>query len=432
MGLPADHPLRLELNDEVHARPPLPLRAPARVTCLALLSPPAAREQEWQLLRELADGFGVALPADASGHCTVDLGAFRLKWERHTEFSRYVFAVEGAGGASFGRSALDDLPREWLSRLPGSVLYAAQVALVPDSQRGAIDTDRMSAVYFGGQQLVGSSIAGGSAIALTDFRVREDGFVRMLVLDRGMKPNQAGRAVQALLEIDAYRMLALLAFPMARELSPALGRDERELAEIARVLIAAEPRTEPELLDRLTRLQAGIERHEADHHYRFGAAGAYHAIVLRRIAQLREERVGALQTFDEFIERRVGPAMSTCVAISERLESLSQRVARASQLLSTRIEMTRERQNQALLESMNQRAEAQLRLQQTVEGLSVAAITYYVAGLLNYVAKGLGEAGWPLDPTAATAFGVPLIAMLVWLAIRRVRRSVSTGTGGGA
>jgi uncharacterized membrane-anchored protein len=272
-------------------------------------------------------------------------------------------------------------------------------------------------------------IGGGSAVALTDFRVGDDGFVRMLVLDRGMKPNQAGRAVQALLEIDGYRMLALLAFPMARELSPALGRDERELAEIARVLVAAEPRTEPELLDRLTRLQAGIERHEADHHYRFGAAEAYHAIVLRRIAQLREERVGALQTFDEFIERRVGPAMSTCVATSERLESLSSRVARASQLLSTRIEMTRERQNQALLESMNQRAEAQLRLQQTVEGLSVAAITYYVAGLLNYVAKGLQDSGLPIDPTVATAVGVPVVAVLVWLAIRRVRRSVSVGAG---
>lgn len=424
MGLPADHPLRLELNDEVHARPPLPLRAPARVTCLALLSPPAARAQEWQLLRELAGASGVALPAEPSAHCTVDLGAFRLKWERHTEFSRYVFAVEGTAGSSFGRSALDDLPREWLARLPGSVLFAAQVALVPDAQRGPIDTDRVSAVYFGGQQLVGSSIGGGAAITLTDFRVRDDGFVRMLVLDRGMKPNQAGRAVQALLEIDAYRMLALLAFPMARELSPALGRDEQELAEITRVLVAAEARTEPELLDRLTRLQAGIERHEADHHYRFGAAEAYHAIVLRRIEQLREERVGALQTFDEFIERRVGPAMSTCVAISERLESLSRRVARASQLLSTRIEMTRERQNQALLESMNHRAEAQLRLQQTVEGLSVAAITYYAAGLVSYVAKGLQESGLAIDPTLVTAVSVPLVAGLVWFGVRRVRRGV--------
>jgi uncharacterized membrane-anchored protein len=429
VGLPADHPLRLELNDEVHARPPLPLRAPARVTCLALLSPPSAREQEWQLLRELAAEFGVELPPTAAPHCTMDLGPFRLKWERHTEFSRYVFAIEGTAGASFGRSALDDLPHGWLARLPGAVLFAAQVALVPDAQRGPVDTDRLSAVYFGGQQLVGSVIGGGSAVALTDFRVGDDGFVRMLVLDRGMKPNQAGRAVQALLEIDGYRMLALLAFPMARELSPALGRDERELAEIARVLVAAEPRTEPELLDRLTRLQAGIERHEADHHYRFGAAEAYHAIVLRRIAQLREERVGALQTFDEFIERRVGPAMSTCVATSERLESLSSRVARASQLLSTRIEMTRERQNQALLESMTQRAEAQLRLQQTVEGLSVAAITYYVAGLLNYVAKGLQDSGLPIDPTVATAVGVPVVAVLVWLAIRRVRRSVSVGAG---
>jgi uncharacterized membrane-anchored protein len=117
--------------------------------------------------------------------------------------------------------------------------------------------------------------------------------------------------------------------------------------------------------------------------------------------------------------------MSTCVAISERLESLSQRVARASQLLSTRIEMTRERQNQALLESMNQRAEAQLRLQQTVEGLSVAAITYYAAGLVSYMAKGLAESGMPIDPTLVTAASVPVVAGIVWFGVRRVRRVVA-------
>jgi uncharacterized membrane-anchored protein len=181
--------------------------------------------------------------------------------------------------------------------------------------------------------------------------------------------------VQALLEVDAYRLLALLAFPVARELSPVLNRNERELSEIANVLVNADPESEPVLLDRLTRLQADIERHEADNHYRFGAAEAYYTLVQRRTSQLREERVAALQTFQEFMERRLGPAMNTCAAISARLESLSQRVTRATQLLSTRIEITRERQNQQLLESMNRRAETQLRLQATVEGLSVAAVS---------------------------------------------------------
>ena len=148
------------------------------------------------------------------------------------------------------------------------------------------------------------------------------------------------------------------------------------------------------------------------------------------LAQLREERVAALQTFQEFMERRLAPAMNTCAAISARLESLSQRVTRATQLLSTRIEITRERQNQQLLESMNRRAETQLRLQQTVEGLSVAAITYYAAGLINYVAKGLQQSGLPIDPALATALGIPVVAVLMWLGVRRVRRAVTAISGG--
>jgi uncharacterized membrane-anchored protein len=304
------------------------------------------------------------------------------------------------------------------------------VELLPEQGEGPLDTDALAARHFGGRQLVGSRIADGIATALTDFRIHEDGFSRWLLLDRGMKPNQAGRAVQALLEVDAYRLLALLAFPVARELSPVLNRNERELSEIANVLVNADPESEPVLLDRLTRLQADIERHEADNHYRFGAAEAYYTLVQRRTSQLREERVAALQTFQEFMERRLGPAMNTCAAISARLESLSQRVTRATQLLSTRIEITRERQNQQLLESMNRRAETQLRLQQTVEGLSVAAITYYAAGLINYVAKGLQQSGLPIDPALATALGIPVVAVLMWLGVRRVRRAVTAISGG--
>jgi uncharacterized membrane-anchored protein len=47
-------------------------------------------------------------------------------------------------------------------------------------------------------------------------------------------------------------------------------------------------------------------------------------------------------------------------------------------LLSTRVNVDRQLQNQKLLKSMNERARMQLRLQTTVEGLSVAAVTYYV------------------------------------------------------
>ena len=148
------------------------------------------------------------------------------------------------------------------------------------------------------------------------------------------------------------------------------------------------------LLDRLTRLEAEIERLAADTHFRFSAACAYYDLVLQRIAELREERIHGLQTFREFVERRLAPAMNTCRAVCGAPgEPGSQRMARATQLLSTRVDVTRERQNQAVLELMNRRAKMQLRLQQTVEGLSVVAITYYLSSLVGYLAKGLRGGG---------------------------------------
>ncbi len=430
MLLPASHPLRDELHDEVHARPPLPLGSPCRVSCLALLCNGEDRAREWQALRELGERCGVEVAATPSGYLAADFGVFRLKWERHTEFSRYVFVVDGAEGEPFARPAIEAAPPDWVRALPGRVIYAGHAEIVAARACDPPDLERLSARAFGDRPLVGSVIADDSAIALTDFRIDEGGYSRLLLVDRGLTPAQAGRAVQALLEVDLYRMLALLAFPVARELSPLLSRDERELAGIAHELIRADAANEPVLLDRLTALQAEIERYEADHKYRFGAAEAYHEIVQRRLLQLREQRVGTLQTWQEFMERRLAPAMNTCGAAMARLESLSQRVTRATQLLSTRIGITRELQNQQLLESMNQRAAAQLRLQATVEGLSVAAVTYYIVGLVKYLADGLADSGWLVDPGIVTAVSIPLVAALVYLAVRKVRRSVARQTEG--
>lgn len=421
VNLPQSHPLRYELHDEVHARPPLPLRSPARVSMLALLSPPAARDRELAALRTLAERHGVAFPAASGGHVSFDCGEFRVKWERHTEFSRYVFLSEGPG-VPFTHSALEQVPAEWVAALPGELLHAAHAEVVPAAPGQIPQIDAASAAYFDGRPVVGSVVAGGAAVALTDFRIDANGFSRVVLFDRGLTPPQTGRAVQALFEVDTYRMLALLAFPMARELSPRIARDERELSEVANVLVNVAEADEPVLLDRLTTLQAHIERHEADNHYRFGAAAAYHELVQRRIAQLREERLEGLQTLEEFMERRLAPAMNTCAAVAARLESLSQRVSRATQLLSTRIEITRERQNQQLLESMDQRAAAQLRLQSTVEGLSVAAVTYYVLGIVNYLGKGLEARGLPVDPALVTALAIVPIAYLVWRGLRRARK----------
>ncbi|MGO9995155.1 MAG: DUF3422 family protein [Steroidobacteraceae bacterium] len=415
--------MRSELNDEVHARPSDSLRAPLRISYLALLSPPTARQDEWQHVIELLGRYGKQAPEDASGHFSIDLGPFSLRWERHTEFTRYTVTVEGAFDDPFAVTALDAVPGDWVSAIKGEVMVASHGAML-EAAHSAPGYEEIAALYFDGNVLVGSRVGDGAATALTDFRVRADGFSRFLIMDRHQTPRQAGRLVQRILEIDTYRMMALLALPVARELTPLLASYEQELSQVTTVLENANEADEASLLDRLTRLEAHIESGEAESHYRFSAATAYYELVKRRIAEFREIRIPALQTFGDFTERRLAPAMNTCRAVSARQESLSQRVARANQLLATRVDITRERQNQALLESMNRRAKAQFKLQQTVEGLSIAAITYYVVGLIGYVAKGIKAMGVNVDYEIVQAVSIPAVVILIAFGIHHVREAV--------
>ncbi len=424
LTLPENHPQRLELNDEVHARPPGALHAPSRISYLALVSPPTAREEEWHRVRALAAMRGVEAPAARVNHFSADFGGFMLRFERHGEFARYMFVAPAGGEAPFDPPALAAVPADFVAGLPGRIIVAAHGALVPEGPDDG-DFEALAARWFDGNALVGSIVGDGAATALTDFRVRTDGFSRFLVIDQHATGRQAGRIVQRVLEIDTYRMMALLALPIARDLNPFFADCERELSQVTLVLESAGHEDEAQLLDRLTRLEAQIEVRAAENDYRFAAAAAYYDLVQRRIAELRERRLPSLQTFEEFTERRLAPAMNTCRTAANRQELLSQRVARANQLLATRVDITREQQNQDLLEAMNRRGKAQLKLQQTVEGLSIAAVTYYVVGLIGHVVGGIEALGYRVKPELVMAVSIPIIAGLAAVGINRIRHAIA-------
>jgi uncharacterized membrane-anchored protein len=243
------------------------------------------------------------------------------------------------------------------------------------------------------------------------------------VIDRSLSRFQAGRTLQRLFEIEAYRMIALLALPIAREVSPKVTGMERELATVAGELAGDEGRDEA-LLDHLTHLSADVESVIAATRFRFGAARAYSDLVDARLRELRERRLPGTQMLGEFMARRFTPAMHTCESASRRLLELSERVARANSLLVARVDVAHERQNQQLLSSMDRRARLQLRLQETVEGLSVVAITYYMVGLVGYAAKALKAAGYPIDPDLTSGIAIAIVAVLATLGIRYVRRTI--------
>ena len=294
----------------------------------------------------------------------------------------------------------------------------------------AVDADHAS--HDGGQvlarqlldetSLIGASVTEGQAQVYTDFRLHADGFARQLLSVAGMNPRRLGRTVQRLLEIETYRMVALLGLPVAREVAGTLHHAERDLADVAEKIRSAARSEEPELLRQLTQLAGRVESLYANTHARFSASSAYFELVQRRITELREVRHAGLQTLGEFMDRRLGPAMQTCAWAARRQQALSERIARISTLLRTRVEIEQQQSSQGLLDAMNKRQKAQLLLQSAVEGLSVAAVTYYGAGLVGYLAKGAKAGGVPVSPDAAVGLSIPLIAGAVWWALRRLHR----------
>ena len=431
---PPDHALRLTLAEEVHARPPEPVRTPARASYVAVIVDADARSRELAHIAALCARHGVPPPVAGATHFRAQLGPLRLKWERHGEFSGYTFIAPGAvGDTPFDGQAAALLPAQWLAATPGATIAAVHAELLSAADTPATPEHLNDA--FEGQIVVGSGIAEGAAQVYTDFQLHA-GCTRVLIFDHGLTERQSGRTLQRLFEIEAYRMLALLALPIARRQSPRIVEIEGALAALTDGIAQAQAQAptsshtsnsqvqDEALLHELTRLAAEVESGLAASQFRFGACRAYFELVTRRIAELRETRLPGVQTFDEFMARRFTPAVDTCATVSQRLHDLSERVAQASSLLSTRVSIARERQNQALLASMDRRAKLQLRLQQTVEGLSVAAICYYAAGLVGYAAKALKAGGLPLNVDLVVGVSMPLVALAVLAALRRARRRI--------
>lgn len=420
-----EHPLRRVLTDEVHARPYEMMPPPARASFIALHSGEAAAAEEWRAVTELCRRYGVSGPPEGASHFSVDLGPFRLRWERHTEFSSYGFLHLGVFEAPFADPVINQVPSDWLSLLPGEALVAIHVAVEDRRREGSRDLAELASL-FDGNTVAGSVVAGGAAKAWTDYRLHDDGFSRLLVEDLDLRIRQVGRLIQRLVEIETYRMLALMAFPEARRHGTTVTHIDARLAELTQQVTEIRSlEDEQHLLLELSRMAAEVERIVAATDYRFSAARAYYALVTRRISELREERVQGVQTFSEFMERRLAPAMRTCDSVSARLEALSDRLGRTGSLLRARVNLALEQQNRDLLESMNRRARLQLRLQETVEGLSVVVLSYYSVGLVGYAAKAAKAGGWSIDTDIVTGLSIPFVIAAVFIGVRWLKKRLT-------
>lgn len=424
----ADHPLRYALTGELHARPFPSVSAPQIVAFLAIkqAGDGAARNRDRALdmahLVALLQHYGAPLPEKDATHYYGPMGKYHLKWEQHTEFVTYTAFGEDLSKRPFDPAEFDVFPADWLNDAPGQRLTSSLLRLMPMPKKADALLEQLRE-WFVPESLAVGAVLDGAAVVASDFRIDPAGHSRFAAfVPATTGTRRIGRIIQRLLEIETYKTMSMLGFALTREIGGQVGDMDHRVSDLMAKMTAQEMRPE-ETLNALLDVSVELENVVAQTSFRFAGTAAYKAIVDERIAALREVRYEGRQGFGEFMTRRYEPAMRTVISMERRLERMSARALRASDLLRTRVDVERSAQNQSILESMDKRADLQLRLQHTVEGLSVVAISYYAVSLASYVLYPLTEVTGLSKGLITAAVTLPVVG-LVWWAVRRVRQRI--------
>ncbi|NNC98363.1 MAG: DUF3422 domain-containing protein [Gammaproteobacteria bacterium] len=419
------HPLREQLYAEIHARPFPLITGSVDVLHLALLTSQSEAAQQLEMLANLAETSQQPAPAKNANSFYANMPAYELRWEKHQEFCTITLITPGTTDLPFNRDLTGSLDAQWLDVIPGQLLVRLNLRFERSAQQ---PDSRQITKFFDDSQLYGSSIVDGKASMWSSFRLHHDDAARILVYDQGLSDYQAGRTLQRIIEIETYRILTLLALPYARSLIPKISDTGNALTRLIKKMQIQESQyelDEQELLENLSVHAAKVEDFRASTAHRFAATSAYNQIVLQRLSDLREQSWPGFSSWKKMLERRLVPAVNTCVSIEGQLQNLSEQAERANNLLRTRVDIKIEEQNQSLLQSLNRRSRLQLRLQQTVEGLSVVAISYYVVGLIKAIAEGANKSGLSADPAIVAAIAVlPVLGITSWL-VRRIKHTIN-------
>ena len=439
---PYDHPLRTVLHEEVHARPPVALWPRDRILNQAFLLKGTDRQQQLDWINAISQQTKQTIdPNHGQTFRIIELRTapqrIIIKWELHGEFSSISAIVQQkdliAEAPIKTRPAIENEVNELLGKLSIKPMHEAGGLRISAIDIAFEDRALFSAAdevahLFSGNTLIGSTILTNQKAQLwTDLQIDQDGYISYLVPHAGMGSRQAGRVARRITEVEIYRMASMLAFPVAKSLSGPLRNAEAELSELSKQMSTAQgqeavtPHQDGEFLEIISTLASKIEEWISEHGLRFTAAEAYSQLAAKNLKELTEAPLPGVQTLSEFMERRFTPAMSTCLWTQRRLRELSDRLSRTTLILRTRIEFVNERQTQELLASMDRRAKIQLRLQATVEGVSVLVLTYYAVSLIIYMAKGVKELGLMVPAELIGGASAPIIAYGIY-ALNKLRK----------
>ena len=411
------HMQRAASLGEIHARPH-PILDPPRVVLHYAFMTEGGKSVDSAILGDLCRQRGESAPAPDSRFHELPWGPGKLWWERHSEFSTYAW--NGPAPKQF-QGPVEHHPFGTAFSAPGTMISGTRVEV-----RSLTAANRKLLQHFDPESLCITVLDDQKTIIATDFRQDKDGMTVFLLLEHKLDAGRIGFLVKTLIDLDTYRTLAMLGLPLAQSLSVKMSKTELELARLTAAIRDANADQGQNLLEDITALAADLEADAAASLFRFSASRAYGEIVFERIRTIGKTGVPDAKELGAFLSNRLSPALRTCRSIEERQANLSRKLARAANLLRTRVDVEIEQQNRILLSSMNRRAKLQLRLQHTVEGLSVVAVSYYLVGLFYYLAQAVGpQLPGFLTPKLLTGMFVPIAVLLVWSLVRSIRRKHS-------
>ncbi|MGB7287722.1 MAG: DUF3422 family protein, partial [Salaquimonas sp.] len=407
------HSLHRVSVGEIHSRP-FPEYSSNRVIFHYAFMSDAGSSVANAVLAELCRIRGETVPMPEVRYHQIPWNNGQLRWESHSEFSTFTFDAKAP------RSFLGEVANHPFGNgftPPGSMMSATRIEIRPLTAASRKLLDK-----FDQESLTVTRLDDGESLLATDFRQDVNGMTVFLLLESKIGASRIGSLTKTIIELDTYRVLTMLGLPLARSLSSRLSQMEVELSRLTSEMKDASADISEKLLSKINGIAAELESDAAASLFRFGASKAYGSIVAERLETLGNNTVPGGIPIGSYLNRSIPPALRTCASVEQRQANLSRKLARIANLLRTKVEIEIENQNRNLLASMDKRTQLQYRLQQTVEGLSVAAVSYYVVGLFYYVSQALSN--WlPLGITPKVAAGmfVPVAIFAIWFMVRSIR-----------
>jgi len=413
-----EHPLRRNILAEIHARPFRATKTPRSFLKQTFVCKPSSKyDKDLTALSAWCDGQSIPLPEPNTRHHSGMIDDVRMTWERHSEFITVTWAC------AFNKKAHDKLMdlavshSEKMMAGPPLLISSTRLELAPDNEVGSFAMSDFSK-----DSICISDVERGQARITTDFHQDEHGSTRFLVQNIGLGEPLAGVLTRRILEMESYRIMALLGFEEVKKISPKIAEIERQLVKLTSGIRGKSGLQETrDTLEQITDIAAELADLSAASQYRLSATRAYFELVNERLGRIDEIPLHGYNGVGEFLNKRLIPAMRTCQNTEKRIGIADEKLSRSTDLLRTKVDIQMQAQNHTLLDTMNKRALMQYRLQSTVEGLSIAAVSYYVVGLIAYFTKGIGISAF-MPTKLLTAISVPIVVLAVWYIIRRVRK----------